>query len=656
MNASIAEIIIENEKSDYRFETFTREICEKHEGIEFVPTSQSWDRGRDARATAAGRGSHRNLICATLNKDLNEKVDSDLLRVTSTSSPDRLVYCSSQKLSEEKVDDITKLIRRHVPTGSVLVLGSIQLGALAEKYGDILEKHYPAEVQSIRSALFTEPSADGTATKGLRLALIAFGSDEATELRHKILHNSVLEFFADGKTHTVNEITGAFSRDLGLPRPLRSELLAKIVAQEDRDETVRREGDSWIITEFGRQRLKVAPVQAATHLLEGRELVRCRLESLIGNKIADQQYQQLWSGLVDFLSGLFHANGLAVIRAVQQFLSGSRDASEDEPNLRALLVDGIRRTVSVVSTPDLRESVGLAMLDMLTERSGEAFDWLTKVAERFVVLCSLGLEATSGDEVRRAVKSHQVILDSDIILSYLCEGESDHRRSRDLLARWLQVGGRLLVSPVVLEEVAYHAWIANRDFQETEYLLGKLSRPELARYIRSTFVRAYHTIEKTPQRWQMYIGQFRGNSNGDYSKILTMLRQRLKVETLPEAYDAKLKKQITDYLMVAARDVYKEGEQLEDLSYKVDRDGKLMASIASARVSEERAGGDRPIVLLSSSQQLRRAESRFRDEFGQARVLLSIGRFLICCPRYRMQPWGRTHSGEHFLNLDAARN
>ena len=51
MYAAIAEIIIENEKNDYRFENFTREICEKHEGITFVPTSQSWDRGRDARAT-----------------------------------------------------------------------------------------------------------------------------------------------------------------------------------------------------------------------------------------------------------------------------------------------------------------------------------------------------------------------------------------------------------------------------------------------------------------------------------------------------------------------------------------------------------------------------------------------------------------------------
>lgn len=611
MYGAIAEIILENEKNDYRFESFTREICEKHEGIDFVPTSQSWNRGRDARSTAAGRGSHRNLICATLNKDVNAKTEADLLRVTATSSPDRLIYCSSQKLSEEKVDEITKLIKRHVPNGSVLVLGGIQLGALAEKYADIFEKHYRAEVQAIRSTILAAPSG-GTTTRGLRLALIAFGSDEAAALRHEILRNSVLEFFGDGNTHTVREVTEVFSKDLGLPRPLRTDSVAKIVAAEERTGTIRREGVLWVITAFGSQQLKAVPVQAATHLLEGRQLVRDRLESLVGKKIADMQYQQLWSGLIDFLGGLFYANGLAVIRAVEQFLSGTHDTSTEEPNLRALLVDGIKRTVSVISTPDLRESVGLAILDMLTERSGAAFDWFTKVAERFVILCSLGLEATSGDEIRQVLRSHQLVLDSDIILSYLCEGETDHRKARDLLSWWLQLGGRLLVSPVVLEEVAYHAWIADRDFQETEYLLGKLEKHELRRYIRSAFVRTYHTLEKTSKRWSIYIGQYCGNSKGDYAKILSILRQRLKVETLPEVYDDKLRERITSYLMSSARDVYKEAEQLEDITYKVDRDGRLMASIATARTSQERTAAGGPIVLLSSSHLLRRAENHFR--------------------------------------------
>jgi hypothetical protein len=469
MYASIAEIIIENEKNDYRFEHFVSEICGQHEGIVFLPTSQSWDLGRDARATAPGSGSHRNLICTTLNKEVNAKTDADLLRVTATSSPDRIIYCSSQKLSEQGVDNITNLIRRHAPTGSVLVLGAIQLGALAEKYSVIFEKHYQAEVQAVRATILASPSATTVSNRGLRLALIAFGSDEATALRHEILRNSVLEFFGDQKPHGVREITETFSRDLGLPRPLRPDIVERIVTAEERAGSLRPERGAWTITEFGRQQLGAMPADAAVHLLEGRQLVRDALESLVGKKFSEKQYEQLWSGLVDFLSGLFYANGLAVIRAVDHFLSQRSDPSDaEDPNLRALLVEGISRTVSVITFPELRDTTGLAILDLLTERSGPAFDWFTKVAERFVMLCSLGLEATSGDEIRHALGAHQVILDTDIILNYLCQGEVDHSRSKDLLTRWLQLGGRLMVSPVVLEEVAYHAWISERDFKETE--------------------------------------------------------------------------------------------------------------------------------------------------------------------------------------------
>lgn len=624
MYAPLAEIIIENEKNDYRFEQFTREICGKHEGTDFVPTSQSWDLGRDARSTAAGKGSHRALICSTLNKDVNTKVDNDLLRVTATSSPDRLVYCSSQKLSEQAVDDVTKMVRRHVANGSVLVLGSIQLGTLAERYPIIFEKHYQAEIQAIRSTILSTPANDGSTTRGLRLAMLAFGSSEGATLRGEILRNSVLEMFADDKTHTVRQITEDFSRDLGLIRPLRAELVTKVVAGEEERGTIRRERETWIITEVGRRELKARPVEAATHLLEGRQVIREKLESLIGHTIAESQFQQLWAGLMDFLAGLLYENGLAVIRAVDQLIARTHDSTE-EPNLRDLLLAGIHRTVSVISTPELRETVGLAILDMLTERSGPAFDWLTKVAERFVILCSLGLEATSSEEIRQVLRSHQIIIDSDIILSYLCEGEPEHERARDLLTRWLQMGGRLLVSPVVLEEVAYNAWISERDFRETENLLGKLRRFELTRYIRSPFVRTYHVLEKKPDRWQTYIGQYRGDSQGDYSKILSILRGRLKVETLPEAYDENLRKGVTDYLMACAREKDKGAEQLEDTGYKVSRDGKLMSSIAHARLSQEKMGTGGPIVLLSSSYYLRRAENRFRSQFGTGRVLVSIG-------------------------------
>jgi len=127
MNAALAEIIIKIDTNDHRFEEFARQTCSLEHGIEFVPTSRTWDRGRDGRTTGSATSGFANLLCATLNREIDGKVEADLLRLTATSSPKHLIYCCSQPLSEHAIDVLDKSIRRHIPTGSITIYGSEQL-------------------------------------------------------------------------------------------------------------------------------------------------------------------------------------------------------------------------------------------------------------------------------------------------------------------------------------------------------------------------------------------------------------------------------------------------------------------------------------------------------------------------------------------------
>jgi len=636
MYASLAEIILNNESNDYRFESFARELCEKHEGLTFVPTSQSWDLGRDARATASGRGTHRNIICATLNRNLEVKVNTDLIRATANASPDRIVYCSSQKLSESKTEEITTIIKRHTAQGSILVLGSLQLSTLAEKYHETFEKFYHAEIQDIRDTILSAKDSNVN-TKGLRLALIAFGSTEGISLRKEVLQVTLLGFMEENKSYSLPSIAQGFSADIGLQKTLSENFLRDALETLQTNGEVEYKQGGWRLTAKGCDRKNGMPLEAATHLIEGRQLIREQLEKLIGLKLDDKQYGQIWASLMDCISGIFHANGLDVMIAVEQILTGiDEDGSTDVPDLRALLTEGVKRAASIIQTDDLRDAVGCGLLDIFTERDSKAFDWLTKVAERFVVLCSLGLEDSSSEAAREVLSSHRVILDSDVILDYLCEGESEHGAAHNLLSEWLMIGGRLLVSTVVLEEVAHHAWISERDYNESELLIGKLRPEEMRRYIKSAFVRTFYLRNIRREHWPMYIGQFRGNAPGDYTKILRSLRTSLKVEVLPEAYDDTLRQGIVDYLLESSHADEKEAEQSEDINYKVERDGKLLASIAAASRSQEMAGVEGPLVLLSSSRQLRMAELKFKAEFGNQRVVLSkraLGYLLATTPK-----------------------
>ena len=118
----LVESILLSETNDTRFERLCLELYQASEGITLLPTSVTYDRGRDAISISHSRGSHAVVLCASLNKKIDEKVGADLARLSSTTRPERLIYCSSQSLSEDKCDHLNAQIRGLLPsTSSALV-------------------------------------------------------------------------------------------------------------------------------------------------------------------------------------------------------------------------------------------------------------------------------------------------------------------------------------------------------------------------------------------------------------------------------------------------------------------------------------------------------------------------------------------------------
>ena len=130
-------------------------------------------------------------------------------------------------------------------------------------------------------------------------------------------------------------------------------------------------------------------------------------------------------------------------------------------------------------------------------------------------------------------------------------------------------------------------------------------------------------------QWDLYIGQFKGNSPTDYTKIKTRLKARLHADTLPDNYDESLAKDITAYaLRAAAREQIVDVEELEeDTRHKIGRDGRLIASVFAARQSSAEVEGARPMVILSSSHILLKAERKFGERLGGKPIVLSKAGF-----------------------------
>lgn len=150
--------IIEGETSWIRFERFCLAMCERIEGTTFVPTSFNYDQARDARSTNRVRA----FVCATLNKAIEAKVEVDLAKLNVTSEPERLIYCSSQRLTEREIDHLEGIMRRLVPANcSITTLSAIQLADLAERNRDIFDRFYVPTTIPTRHG----PSPTGKITK-----------------------------------------------------------------------------------------------------------------------------------------------------------------------------------------------------------------------------------------------------------------------------------------------------------------------------------------------------------------------------------------------------------------------------------------------------------------------------------------------------------
>jgi hypothetical protein len=125
----------------------------------------------------------------------------------------------------------------------------------------------------------------------------------------------------------------------------------------------------------------------------------------------------------------------------------------------------------------------------------------------------------------------------------------------------------------------------------------------------------------------LFIGQYKGNSSGDYTKIQNRLRTRLRAEVLPDSFDAHLASDITEYLMRAGDDDTGISYD-EDAQYKHTRDGRLLASLAAARGAAGVLPEYSNFLLLSSSKALRKAERKFSSRLGgEPRIVLTRGSF-----------------------------
>jgi len=457
-----------------------------------------------------------------------EGVELDIKRIAQTTQSKTIVYCTSKLLSEHKCTDIESVIRAEYPSvETVHVLGQVQFISLAERHENVFRKHYTAEIENLERSLLRMPGTiDKAEELGLRLALLTHESDDAQALRKELTTRLILDTLSDGTLKTPLQLSASITALLHLPRTISKDYIRESVVQLVDQDLVTIEDDVVRLTELGAKKINTVEEEAVTRLLEGRVAVRNAIERLTGNRLTDDHFNQLWNVFQDGITDLFYSHGLSIVKMIRSALR-EEEWKPEKGIVEIPLEEFADRVVNHIGEPQLRREIRQAIIDMFLERGSEAFNWLTQVCGIYVMMCSLGFETLSNEQIVKVLACYCLVPDSDIVLSLLCIGEDNHDDVEVILSGWKAIGGKLFMVRPVLEEVAYHAWISEYDYDSFSERLALLSDQEVRRLVDNAFVRAFRKEAGSltdRKHWQLYIKQFKGNSEYDYGYISEYLR------------------------------------------------------------------------------------------------------------------------------------
>ncbi|MFB3895624.1 MAG: hypothetical protein ACE14V_04900 [bacterium] len=638
------------EDNPNRFERVCIDLYNDAYGITLLPTSKTYDRGRDARdVSILYKGKDfSNILCATLTSstELDVKVEKDIKRLAETSKTKAIVYCSSQSLTEDACDKIKNAILTLYPrVETVQVLGQIQLIALGQRFEDVLQIHYAAEIHSIEQAFFPEQTTFTEPDRiGLRLALITQTGNDANALRNELTKRLMIDKLKETGPLSSQNLAVNLSELLHLPKVISKDYIETVLSQLLNDEMIEFVDNKAKLTKKGVDFSNSIPLEATCKLLEGRVAIRDAIKQLSGYDLTDEHYGRLWRSLQEELTELFYSHGLSIVKMVSSLVSGEH--VKPEPGEQEILKKLSDRLIPIFSNQVQGQEICQAIVDMFSEKNSDAFQWLTQICSVYVMMCSLGLEPYSGHIITKALRSFKLVVDSDVVISLLCEKEDNHDEITRIINNWRAFGGKVLMAKPVLEEVAYHAWISENEYSFMKDTLSEISEYEVRHFISNAFLRTFKLASSkltARKYWDSYINQYRGESERDYSAILNILRDEYGFDILPDA-DTQYQQhqaQYTDFLIKRMCETvdFKPDELDYKKKDKCRRDGLLFINVQSARDSIRRSGMEGSIMILSSSRLLKEADEVFRKELGNPDAVIStaaVGCLLTLVPGVHM--------------------
>lgn len=526
----IAQFLIIRDPNWVRFQRFCADLMSSVERVQYVVSALSHDNGRDARTPliSTSKAIDAVVCCSVKDKPKNvfSKAKADLDRLVETGLPSRVALCYTCELQEHHKDQIKEYVKTVAPHCRVRAEGVEFLAPAAARHPEHMENHYGGELLSLRHGMLADNFEIQTATNGLRIAMATQFGEDAEALRLDAMSNLLLLALKPRDPLRRSDLLDRLSKELGLVQRVNDAYFDRAVLQLQDAGYVQPSG-VWVnVTPDGSAKARSLVRDARNRLLDGRQNFREELEGKLAKPLSDDVFDEIWVRLQDALAEMFLREGMNIVRAILEPIPP--DADESHTNLSVLQ----KIATSVITNRMLRKDVpklSSATLSVLTEDT-HTRAWLSQVAAIFVSICALGLHPEAQEELLKRMRQWSLVVDNHVVISFVCDAEDDHGGVIRVLNAWRQLGREITTTTAVLEEAAYHAYAAQRLYDEHWRQLTTLTRETVKELIPNAFVRSFHLVSAAggyaKSRWDAYIQNFRGKDCFDGSALREILARQ----------------------------------------------------------------------------------------------------------------------------------
>ncbi len=536
VTSSLAKSILQTEISPLRFEKFCIDLYAEFTGIELLPTSRSWDLGRDGRRTQREQGKEY-FLCVSTNDKWESKVKSDIEKLKcGLCLVEEKIYviialnCDISEFTCEGIKAKVSGLFPEVEQTEVFYLS--QLAKLAEDHAEIFIKHYLAELEDAKAVI--EESTVNTIeveSVGLRIALSTELQEDATVLRRDLMRYLILATLKNGEKLNSPEIALQVSNLLHLGRSIGPTMLqAELERLLQLGYVNTDDNEVFYLDEKGKAAFHERNVKGADRLLQGRKIFKEAITCLVGSELPTEEFNIIWKRIEEVIANVFHIKGLHILRVLEAF-AGYKTVPTHDADVREIiesLADDIASSLSTLHSRAMINDFRQAIIDIFYGEESHAFEWLSSLCVVYISLLSLGLEPSACRMVQEQLGKMKLLLDTDVVLNFLCVGERHHNVTKLVLNKWLDIGGSLMCPNTVLAEATHHALNAEYEYDRIWRYLGEYTDEMAIRELDNAFVRSFRKVADGkchPSNWSSYIKNFQGKTEDD-SEPIASIRKR----------------------------------------------------------------------------------------------------------------------------------